>query len=383
MSGHQQTRRKHGYIPRTLTRPEHWLTRTLFSSSWASRAHLPYWQSSPHYEITALQNSSKSSAEKAAKQFNLPNVSTYDDASALANDPNVDMVVVSIKVPHHAAMLEPAIRAGKDVFVEWPLARDLAEAEHLVALAKEKGVKRTLVGLQARQNPAIVKVKQMVEAGELGDILGSTLIAYGMILGETVPEAISYLLPIENGANLVTIPAGHALDAFCFALGEWEGVQATLGNNRPEATIVDEEGKVVRKEKKTSHDFMAISGKLKRKGNGVVNVVYEGGSNAAGKNFQWQINGTKGSLLLEADHGHVQMFQPTIKFVKAEEAGAEWQDVDVAQAKGFDFNVGKYWDKFAGVGDGTVVDFEEALVRHRMIDAIYQSDKNGTRESYL
>jgi predicted dehydrogenase len=77
------------------------------------------------------------------------------------------------------------------------------------------------------------------------------------------------------------------------------------------------------------------------------------------------------------------MFQPTIKFVKAEEAGAEWQDVDVAQAKGFDYNVGKYWDKFAGVGDGTVVDFEEALVRHRMIDAIYQSDKNGTRESYL
>jgi predicted dehydrogenase len=145
--------------------------------SWASRSHLGYLQNTEHYKITALQNSSKESAEAAAKKYNLSDVATYDNASALATDPNVDIVAISVNVPQHYDLIKPALEAGKDVFSEWPLARNLSDAEELVRLAKEKGV-RTMVGLQARQNPSIIKAKEIVASGKLGKILGTTMFGH-------------------------------------------------------------------------------------------------------------------------------------------------------------------------------------------------------------
>lgn len=147
-------------------------------SSWASRSHLGYLQKTDLYKICALQNSSKSSAEAAAKEYNLGDVSTHDSSASIASDPNVDIVAVSVNVPQHYNLIKPALEAAKDVFSEWPLARNVSEAEELIQLAKEKGV-RTLVGLQARQNPAILKAKEIVASGKLGKIMGTTL--YGHV----------------------------------------------------------------------------------------------------------------------------------------------------------------------------------------------------------
>jgi predicted dehydrogenase len=80
-------------------------------------------------------------------------------------------------VPQHYDLIRPALEAGKDVFSEWPLARNVAEAEELHQLAKEKGV-RTMVGLQARQSPSIIKAKEIVASGKLGKILGTTMFGH-------------------------------------------------------------------------------------------------------------------------------------------------------------------------------------------------------------
>lgn len=135
-------------------------------------------QQTSHYKITALQNSSQASAEAAAKTYSLDGVATYDNPTSIAKDPNVDIVAVSVNVPQHYDLIRPALEAGKYVFSEWPLARNLAEAEELTQLAKEKGVK-TMVGLQARQNPSIIKAKEIVASGKLGKILGTTM--YGHV----------------------------------------------------------------------------------------------------------------------------------------------------------------------------------------------------------
>jgi predicted dehydrogenase len=289
------------------------------------------------------------------------------------------MVIVSVKVPEHAKLIEPALRAKKDAFCEWPLGRDLAEAERFAKLAREGNIK-TMVGLQARQNPAIRKAKTMVAAGELGDILGTTMNATGLIFGPVTTEEFLYGNQIENGANLVTIPAGHAMDALCYVLGEFASLQATLANNRPVLSVIDATGKEIKKAEKTSHDYMAVIGKLKK--GGVASVVYQGGNSNTGKAFYWEINGTKGSLVMEHGFsGHIQMFHPTIKFVSSEQ-GAEMKAVEVAEAKDFSYNVGNAYEAFVGKNDGCVTTFEDAVVRHRMIEAIYKSDRDGTRESY-
>ena len=348
------------------------------TSSWASRAHLEYLTNSSHYKIVALQNSSKASAEAAAKKYNLTDVATYGSPDELAADPNVDMVIISVKVAEHAALAEPALHAKKNVFVEWPLGRDLAEAERFTKTARENKIK-TLVGLQARHNPTVRKAKAMIVAGELGDILGTTMNATGLIFGPTTSEDYLYLSAIEHGANLVTIPAGHAMDALCYVLGEFASLQATLANNRPTLSLIDADGKELRKVEKTSHDYMAVIGTLKK--GGVASVVYQGGKSSTGKDFYWEINGTKGSLVMEGSFGHIQMFQPTMEFVSSEQ-GAKIKPVEVAEAKDFSYNVGSAYDSFAGNGDGSVTTFEDAVVRHRMIEAIYKSDRDGTRESY-
>jgi predicted dehydrogenase len=147
-------------------------------SSWASRSHLGYFQQTSLYQISALQNSSKASADAAAKEYKLEGVNTHDSPASIASDPNVDIVAISVNVPQHYALVRPALEAGKDVFSEWPLARNLSEAQELVQLAKKKGV-RTMVGLQARQNPSVVKAKEFVASGKLGKITSTTM--YGHV----------------------------------------------------------------------------------------------------------------------------------------------------------------------------------------------------------
>lgn len=336
---------------------------------------------SSHYKIVALQNSSEKSAKDAAQKYGLSDdVACYGTIDELVADPNVEMVIVSVKVPEHAGLVEPALKAKKNVFVEWPLARNLAEAERLTTLAAKSGVKN-MVGLQARQNPAVRKAKAMIAEGKLGKILGTTMNATGMIFGPTVPKDLLYALPIEHGANLLTIPAGHAIDALCYVLGEFKNLQATLANNRPSLQLVDGDGKPTEEVKKTAHDYLAVTGTLQN-GGGIANIVYQGGMSKTGKNFYWEINGTKGSIVMEGDLGHVQMVHPTFYFVGDEE-GATLQQVEIEPAKDYSFNVGKAYDAFVGVGDGHLTTFEDALLRHRMIDAIYRSNEKGTRESYL
>ncbi|KAJ9602531.1 hypothetical protein H2200_013074 [Cladophialophora chaetospira] len=350
---------------------------------WASKSHLPYFQSNPsQFKITALQNSSVASARRAVEKYNLgADVACYDDPDSLANDANVDMVVVSVKVPTHYRFIKPALQAKKDVFVEWPLAANLKEAEELTLLAKEAGV-RNVVGLQARQNPSILKAKQMVESGELGEILGTTMYASGMVLGATETAVYEYMADVKNGASMLTIPMGHAMDALCFVLGEMSDVSAKLTVRRPTMDILDADGKVLRSVQKTSHDWISVAGTLLNS-NGVVTAVYQAGVSDTGKDFYWEINGTKGTLVLEAPKGHIQMFHPTIKLVKAGGGPGNLKEIEVEPAKDFAYNVGKAWDAVVGEGNGSVVTFEDALVRHRMIDAIYRSSETGRRESYL
>lgn len=354
------------------------------TSSWASRSHLPYLQQTPLYNITALQNSSKASAETAAKEYSLDHVATYADPSAIASDSNVDIVAVSVNVPEHYHLIKPALEARKDIFVEWPLARNLAEAEELTQLAKEKRV-RTMVGLQARHNPSILKAKEIIESGKLGKVLASTMFGHGAIFGPSVDESLLYGLPVEAGANLLTIPLGHAVDALCYVLGEMRDISATLTNLRPELDVMGKDGKLTgKKASKTAHDHVSMTGQLVNNG-AIVSVTYAGGLSRSNRDFVWEIIGTKGTLLLEGPKmgGHVQVFQPTVKFADADQA---LDTVEVEKAEDPSFNVGRAWDAWAGVGldkGHNVTTFEDALLRHKMIDAMYRSAEKGTKENYV
>jgi predicted dehydrogenase len=119
--------------------------------AWGATAHLRSLQELRNvYQIVAVANSSVESSQKSIDFHGLSATATaYGTAEDMAADPDVDLVVISVKVPYHLALAKPAIEHKKDVFVEWPLAINAAEAEELTTLAADQGV-RAIVGFQSR-----------------------------------------------------------------------------------------------------------------------------------------------------------------------------------------------------------------------------------------
>jgi predicted dehydrogenase len=94
---------------------------------------------------------------------------TGDFAEVLADD-EVDAVVISTPVPTHHPLAKQALEAGKHVFVEKPPAMRVAEMEELVGLAESRGLV-LMPGHLLLYHPAVQKLKELVDAGELGDVL--------------------------------------------------------------------------------------------------------------------------------------------------------------------------------------------------------------------
>jgi UDP-2-acetamido-3-amino-2,3-dideoxy-glucuronate N-acetyltransferase len=98
-----------------------------------------------------------------------PQVNTETDYQRLLADPNIQGVVIATPAVRHHHMAKEALLAGKDVFVEKPLALTVKEGEDLVRLAAEKQ-KILLVGHLLEYHPAITKLKELVDKGKLGKI---------------------------------------------------------------------------------------------------------------------------------------------------------------------------------------------------------------------
>lgn len=87
----------------------------------------------------------------------------------LLADDDLDAVVIAAPVPAHAPLAKQALKAGKDVFVEKPLALSPAEAEELVRLADEGG-RILMVGHLLEYHPGVTRLKEYVDSGELGEV---------------------------------------------------------------------------------------------------------------------------------------------------------------------------------------------------------------------
>src|SRR6202795_3124645 len=200
---------------------------------WAATAHIPALRALPNYEIRALSAHSAESARAAGDLFGVRAV--FSDHEQLVSRQDIDVVAVTVKVPHHRELVTAALAAGKAVYSEWPLGRDLDDARAMGALAAEWGV-RTVVGWQARQAPPIELVRQLLSEGYVGEVLSTSLIGLS-VAGDSIVQPNAYMLDKANGANLLTVAFGHSLDTLSHVLGEFADLSAVSGLRRPLITI--------------------------------------------------------------------------------------------------------------------------------------------------
>jgi len=209
---------------------------------WAATAHIPALHALPNYEIRALSAHNAESARAAGEAFGVSAV--FSDHEQLVTRPDIDVVAVTVKAPHHRALVSAALAAGKAVYCEWPLGRDLDDARAMATLAAKQGV-RTVVGLQARQAPAIAFVQQLLRDGYVGEVLSTTMVGLS-IPGDVVVQPNAYMLDKTNGANLLTVPVGHSLDLLNYVLGEFADLSAVSDLRRPLITIQETGEQIVK-----------------------------------------------------------------------------------------------------------------------------------------
>lgn len=113
--------------------------------------------------LAAVVDPDTKAAEAAAKAYGVRAL-TFEQALA---DPAIDAVSIASPAELHYSHAKVALEAGKHVYVEKPLALDIGEAEALCALAAARG-RVLMVGHLLQYHPVYLKLRQMVEAGELG-----------------------------------------------------------------------------------------------------------------------------------------------------------------------------------------------------------------------
>ncbi|TAQ88458.1 hypothetical protein B7494_g3241 [Chlorociboria aeruginascens] len=319
------------------------------------------------------------SAQKAIKTHSLPsNTKTYDNPTALAADPNVDLIVVSVNVATHYDLAKPALEAGKDVFVEWPLGRNLKEAEELAEIARAKGGK-TWIGLQARFNPGLKLLRSIIDSGKVGRIMASSLEARISNFETWASLKYKYFAQSGIGGDLVSIYGGHMTDAFATVLGEFKHINSLTSIQRPTIDIMDGEKVVEKGLKRETADHIFIQGTL-------VSGAVASLSLATDKPFPgstalvWNIHGDKGQLLITAKNAAINIHELTIKFSDYESGNVE--DVEIPKDAQDELpqagkNVGRSYAAYA-TGEGYPT-FEDAVLRHRLVDAIQKSSSTGQR----
>ena len=251
---------------------------------WSMRAHLPALLALPEYELTAVCTAHPETAEESAKHYGAR--LAFHDFNEMVSHPDVDVVSVSVKAPLHYPIVMAALRAGKDVFCEWPLGANLAEAEEMANLAKSKGV-RTMIGLQANGDPTLLRLQELVEEGYAGEVLACNMTMFLPGLLERGLDR-AWMADQAKGAHTLSIAAGHAIDVLCFCVGDFKEVSALVSTQVP-VWQTSEPGKTV---EVTSPDNVLVSGVLV---NGAVASVHVSTVAWHGTGWKMEVYGREGT----------------------------------------------------------------------------------------
>ena len=185
-------------------------------------------------EVYAVCDIDREKAEKAAAEYGISKV--YDDYKAMLQDEAID--VIHICTPHylHSRMAVDSLNAGKHVLCEKPMALSSEDAGKMIE-ARDKAGKQLAVCFQNRYNEASIYMKQVMESGALGKLLG----ARGQVTWNRKPEYYTTSpwrgrWATEGGGVLIN-QAIHTFDLLQWLTCEMKTVEASISTKRLKEAI--------------------------------------------------------------------------------------------------------------------------------------------------
>ena len=168
----------------------------------------------PEVEITAVAAATRASVERFAKKYNIKGVLTTD-VQALAAAEDIDVAVISTPNKFHAPYALAFLEQGKDVFLEKPMAMNVAECRAIAGRAAEKD-RIVMTGHMWRFDEEVNALRRQVEAGRLGDIVRTK--GYGIHVNWG-PEGWFTRRELAGGGALIDMGV-HAIDTVRYLLGD-------------------------------------------------------------------------------------------------------------------------------------------------------------------
>ena len=191
----------------------------------------PAFYKTEHSELVAVMRRNAVKAADYARRHNVPK--WYSNATELIGDPDVNAVYIATPPGSHAKYAIEAMKAGKPVYVEKPMARNFSECSEMLNVSHETGMP-LWVAYYRRTLPAYLKVKELIETDAIGKPLLVNIILFQPPVerGLAKEELPWHVIPeISGGGNYFDL-ACHQLDYLDFLFGpviKVSGIAANRG----------------------------------------------------------------------------------------------------------------------------------------------------------
>lgn len=188
-----------------------------------------------HSKLVAVMRRNAEKAADYAHRHKVPK--WYSTASELINDPDIDAIYIATPPDSHASLAIEAMKAGKPVYVEKPMAKNYSECMEMLKVSEETGMP-LWVAYYRRALPAFLKAKELVDSGTIGKPLLVNIKLYKKAeeRNQSKDEMNWRISPDISGAGHFFDLASHQLDYLDFVLGKIsnvEGIAVNLGGLYP------------------------------------------------------------------------------------------------------------------------------------------------------
>ena len=338
---------------------------------WAKDSHVPAVQGLAGLELVAVAAGDEKKAQTAAKAFGAK--SGYASGLELIKDPAVDIVTIAVKVPDHRELVLAALTAGKHIYCEWPLGKNLLEAEEMAAAAKSAGV-CTAIGLQMRSNAAMLQARAALRGGRIGRPLTARILSNTAAFGPHVEPAMTFGENGSNGVTLVTIQGAHTFDLAMAVLGEFSSLSALATTQYPQVKVGEDSALQPR----TTSDHVFVQAQLV---SGVAVGIEVAGGRPPQAPTSFEVIGTEGTLVISGgairgvQSGRLQLLIDDKPQLLDEKEAASMPDAAANVA-------GLYAMLRDDILNSTISapDFHHAVQLTRLVDAVLASSEQGIRQ---
>src|SRR5579863_3451788 len=182
----------------------------LIGSQFISTIHAESLQHCPQARIAAVPSPTPGNAARFAERFGIPGV--FTDYRQLLAMPEIQMVVVGVPNDLHCQVVLDAAAAGKHIVIEKPLCLNLAEADRMIAVCRQAGVK-LMYAEELCFAPKYVRLKQLLDSGALGK---PTLLKQSE--KHDGPHADHFWNVLRSGGGVTMDMGCHAIEFFRWML---------------------------------------------------------------------------------------------------------------------------------------------------------------------